>query len=69
LFNHQAEREARTLIAANMANGNELSVSQIRELLRTTRKIAVPLCEYWDAAGMTDRQGDLRRLVTSDESR
>jgi selenocysteine-specific elongation factor len=69
LINHLAEREARTLIAANMANGNQLSVSQIREFLGTTRKIAVPLCEYWDAIGITQREGDLRRLVESDESR
>jgi len=68
LFDHEAEQQARTLLAANMADGRELSVSQIRDLLGTSRKIAVPLCEYLDAIGMTRRQGDLRRLVTSSET-
>jgi len=39
-----------------------LTVSEIRELLGTTRKFAVPLCEYLDRIGFTSRDGDLRRL-------
>ena len=69
LINRNSEREARMMIAASMANRNQLSVSQIRELLGTTRKIAVPLCEYWDGEGVTRRQGDLRGLVHPDENR
>jgi len=64
LLHHEAERHAQTLLVTNMASGQALSVSQIRDLLGTSRKIAVPLCEHWDAIGFTQRQGDLRRLVT-----
>jgi selenocysteine-specific elongation factor len=39
-----------------------LTVSEIRELLDTSRKYAVPLCEYFDASGYTVREGDVRRL-------
>lgn len=67
LFNRKAEREARMKVVAKLTDGNELSVSQIRELLETTRKIAVPLCEHWDAVGITQRHGDLRRLATPDK--
>jgi selenocysteine-specific elongation factor len=37
-----------------------LTVSALREALGTSRKYAVPLAEYLDAAGVTRRVGDLR---------
>jgi selenocysteine-specific elongation factor len=37
-----------------------LTVSALREALGTSRKYAVPLAEYLDAAGLTRRVGDLR---------
>jgi len=40
-----------------------LTVAEIRDLLGTTRKYAVPLCEYLDRAGVTRREGDLRFLA------
>ena len=39
------------------------TVSQMREMLGTTRKYAVPLAEYLDKIGFTRRQGDLRFLI------
>ncbi len=53
------EQAAREKVAAAMA-GRGLTLSEIRELLGTSRKYAVPLCEYWDQVGFTVRQGDLR---------
>ena len=38
------------------------TVAEIRDLLGTTRKYAVPLCEWLDAAGVTRRRGDVRVL-------
>ncbi|MGH2753722.1 MAG: SelB C-terminal domain-containing protein, partial [Actinomycetota bacterium] len=38
------------------------TVAQIRDLLGTTRKYAVPICEWLDATGATRRQGDVRAL-------
>ena len=40
----------------------ELTVSEIRELLDTSRKFAVPMCLYLDRIGFTRRDGDIRRL-------
>jgi selenocysteine-specific elongation factor len=37
-----------------------LTVADIRDMLGTTRKYAVPLCEYLDRVGLTRREGDLR---------
>ncbi len=36
------------------------TVAEIRDWLGTTRKFAVPLCEYLDRIGVTQRAGDLR---------
>jgi len=40
-----------------------LTVAEIRDLLGTTRKFAVPLCEYLDRIKVTKREGDLRVLA------
>ena len=58
------ELQAREKVAAAMAGGRGLTLSEIRELLGTSRKYAVPLCEHWDKLGFTVRQGDLRTIKT-----
>ena len=45
-----------------LASGPGATVAEIRDLLGTTRKYAVPLCEYLDRVGVTRRDGDLRFL-------
>jgi selenocysteine-specific elongation factor len=45
------------------ASSNGLTLSEIREILETTRKYAVPLCEYLDRIGFTKRNGDVRVLA------
>ena len=54
-------RGVRESLAGPLATGG-LTVSQIREILNTSRKFAVPICEYLDRAGFTKRQGDVRVL-------
>ncbi|MFN0018909.1 MAG: selenocysteine-specific translation elongation factor [Pirellulaceae bacterium] len=65
LLHHEAESAARATVAAHdkMVSGAGLSLSEIRELLGTSRKYAVPLCEYWDKVQFTKRNGDLRLLA------
>jgi selenocysteine-specific elongation factor len=61
----EAEAEMRRLVTEKLsAGGPGLTVAEIRDLLGTTRKFAVPLCEYLDRAGVTRREGDLRQLAT-----
>lgn len=57
------EQDVRSKLAAALAEKGGLTVSEIRELLGTSRKYAVPLCEYLDQSGFTRREGDLRRLT------
>jgi selenocysteine-specific elongation factor len=65
LFLH-AEHDAgmRRRVTEKLAGrGPGLTVAEIRDLLGTTRKYAVPLCEYLDRVGVTVRAGDLRVLA------
>ncbi len=41
-----------------------LTLSEIRQLLDTSRKYAVPICEYLDSIGFTARNGDKRVLAS-----
>lgn len=59
------EKRMQELIRGRLAASAGLTVSEIREFLGTTRKYAVPLCEYLDRVGLTVRQGDLRVLKDS----
>jgi selenocysteine-specific elongation factor len=54
----------RRMIRDRLGAGTGLTVAEIRDILGTTRKYAVPLCEYLDRAGVTRRDGDLRLLAT-----
>jgi selenocysteine-specific elongation factor len=58
------EAEMRGKIKEKLGAGAGLTVAEIRDLLGTTRKFAVPLCEYLDRVGVTRREGDLRMLAT-----
>jgi len=59
----EVEAEMRRIVTERLRSGPGLTVAEIRDMLGTTRKYAVPLCEYLDAAGVTKREGDLRVLT------
>jgi selenocysteine-specific elongation factor len=60
-----AEAEMRRRVRDKLAEGGPgLTVAEVRDLLGTTRKYAVPLCEYLDRVAVTRREGDLRVLAT-----
>jgi selenocysteine-specific elongation factor len=62
----KAEAEMRARVSERLRQQETgLTVADIRDLLGTTRKYAVPLCEYLDRAGVTRRDGDLRFLTTA----
>ena len=57
------EADMRRKVTERLQNGPGATVAEIRDLLGTTRKYAVPLCEYLDRIGLTKREGDLRELA------
>jgi selenocysteine-specific elongation factor len=61
------EADMRRVIGERLATAQQgvgLTVAEIRDLLGTTRKYAVPLCEYLDRVGVTRREEDLRFLAS-----
>ncbi|MEA2434197.1 MAG: selenocysteine-specific elongation factor [Actinomycetota bacterium] len=55
-------QRARQLVRQRIGSDGSITVAGIRDLLGTSRKYAVPLCEWLDETGATRRQGDLRVL-------
>ena len=58
----EADAEMRRRVTERLQGGGA-TVAEIRDLLGTTRKFAVPFCEYLDRTGLTQRNGDLRTLA------
>src|SRR5207253_4178201 len=58
----ETEAEMRRRVAERLSIPPGATVAEIRDLLGTTRKYAVPICEYLDRVGLTRREGDLRTL-------
>jgi selenocysteine-specific elongation factor len=58
-----ADEMKRRVLNKLAGSGPGLTVAEIRDLLETTRKYAVPLCEFLDRSGITRREGDLRVLA------
>ena len=54
--------ELRTKVRDRIQRAGPQTVAEIRDLLGTTRRYAVPICEWLDATGATKRQGDVRAL-------
>ncbi len=59
----EAEAEMRHRVTQRLSTGPGVTVAELRDLLGTTRKYAVPVCEYLDRIGLTKRDGDTRVLV------
>jgi selenocysteine-specific elongation factor len=58
----EAEGRLRSLVRDRLQDGSTISMAELRDLLETTRKFAVPLGEYLDRIGWARREGDVRRL-------
>jgi len=62
-LHRDVDRQLQDLLRTELADGRGATLSDIREMLATTRKYAVPYCEYLDRIGFTRRNGDLRQLA------
>ncbi|OPZ69249.1 MAG: selenocysteinyl-tRNA-specific translation factor [bacterium ADurb.Bin478] len=61
-FVREAVTEIENRLIAWGEHHSEISVSQFRELLATSRKYAVPLLGFFDQQGLTERSGDVRLI-------
>jgi selenocysteine-specific elongation factor len=67
-LHREVDRQLQTLLCAKLSGGRSATLSEIRELLATSRKYAVPYCEYLDRIGFTRRDGDRRWLAAEDRA-
>ncbi|MGA2700428.1 MAG: selenocysteine-specific translation elongation factor [Isosphaeraceae bacterium] len=56
------EAELRRKVIERLSAGSAMTMADLRDLLGTTRKYAVPIGEYLDRIGLTRREGDVRKL-------
>ncbi|MFZ3103026.1 MAG: selenocysteine-specific translation elongation factor [Desulfitobacteriaceae bacterium] len=61
-FVTQTLENARNSLNEYLNKYNEVSVAEVKELWKTSRKYTVPLLEYFDQQHLTRRQGDKRVL-------
>ena len=59
-FSPEAIERARQLCAEFLDKNGPASMAQLRDAWGVSRKFSVPLCEFFDANGLTIRNGDLR---------
>ena len=67
-LHRDVEQQCRERLTDRLATPDGLTMSEIRDILQTTRKYAVPFCEYLDRIGFTERRGDNRVLGRSAQS-
>jgi len=53
---------AQRKITGILSSKGPVSIAEVRELLQTSRKYAVPILEHLDDLGVTRRSGDRRIL-------
>ena len=61
-FTPQALESARQKCKSRIEQHGPSTMAELRDAWEVTRKYSVPLCEYFDAVGVTLRDGDLRKL-------
>ncbi|MGQ9678342.1 MAG: selenocysteine-specific translation elongation factor, partial [bacterium] len=69
LLHSNAVAEAKNVLIRLFTQQSELTASDIRQALGTTRKVIIPLLNYFDAAGLTQRRGDVRVLRKNQEQK
>ncbi|MDD3271463.1 MAG: SelB C-terminal domain-containing protein, partial [Syntrophomonadaceae bacterium] len=60
VFSSQAIEEGKRKLSDYFEQEKELSLASARDILKTTRKYALPLVEYYDRIRFTRRVGDMR---------
>jgi selenocysteine-specific elongation factor len=64
-FDAGAVADARGKLVTHLTEHENATAAQLRDVLGVSRKFAIPLLEYFDSAGLTKREGDVRVLRTS----
>ena len=63
IFHKDIVNKGKKLIKGLLKKKGNATVSELKDVLGTSRKWAIPLLNYYDKIGLTMRVGDLRRLI------
>lgn len=63
-----AIKTAEEIIKKMFESKSELTTSEIRQALNTTRKFIIPLLNYFDTIGVTQRKGEVRILRSKEKN-
>jgi len=67
-IHHRRLQEARQRLLAFLRANQEITVSQFKELIgNASRKYAMPMLQYFDSLGATERRGDVRILGVEED--
>ena len=62
IFHAKHVEEAENLLVDILKKKGEIKLFEFREMINSTRKFTLPLLLYFDSKGVTERDGDVRRL-------
>ena len=64
IFHKDIVNKGEKLIKGFLKKKGNATVGELKDVLGTSRKWAIPLLNYYDQIGLTIRDGDLRRLIS-----
>lgn len=62
IFHKQCIDKAQEILVNYLKQHGEIRLGEFREMINSTRKFATPILVYFDQIGVTERDGELRRL-------
>jgi len=65
IYRRSQIESARAILTSLLSADGRATMANVRDAFGTSRKYALPLMEYFDGIGLTQRDGDLRRLRTA----
>ncbi len=62
IFHKQWIDKAEKILVSYLKKHGEIRLGEFREMINSTRKFATPILVYFDQIGITEREGEIRRL-------
>ena len=63
IFHKKHIDKAQEILVDYLKKHGEMRLGEFREMINSTRKFATPILVYFDQIGVTEREGEIRRLA------
>jgi selenocysteine-specific elongation factor len=67
IFHKKCLDKAQAILVAYLEKHPEIRLGEFREMINSTRKFATPILVYFDKLHITERDGEIRRLMKTDK--